>query len=103
VNRREARRSLLPDDEDARRLRDNTTSLAEFLAGRSNGRPGPDDGGRRLALLHGHCHAKSLWGLEAERKLLAAPMLKPGSSPTGSVAASRSAKERDVRDVMSRR
>jgi FAD/FMN-containing dehydrogenase/Fe-S oxidoreductase len=54
--------NLLPNDEDARRLRGLTFTLSGFLQARANGyRPPPL---RRAALVHGHCHQKALDALD---------------------------------------
>ncbi len=57
---------LFPSDERAQRLAAQTFTLAEYLE-RIGFEP-PRAAGR--ALLHGHCHQKSLWGLAADTKLL---------------------------------
>jgi Fe-S oxidoreductase len=58
--------NLLPGNEDAQRLRAQTTLLDEFLEN-VNYRPPTL---KRKALIHGHCHQKALWGMSAEKKLL---------------------------------
>jgi len=57
---------LFPADERAKRLAAQTFTFAEYLD-RIGFEP-PEAAGR--ALLHGHCHQKSLWGLAADVKLL---------------------------------
>jgi Fe-S cluster assembly iron-binding protein IscA len=60
--------NLLPHDEDAHRLQAQTFLLSEFLE-----RYAPEWQPTRLqrrALVHGHCHHKSLMGMEAEENLL---------------------------------
>lgn len=57
---------LLPTDEDAKRLSQQALSLAEFL-GRRSYCPPPLTG---RAVVHGHCHHKALWGMDAETGLL---------------------------------
>ncbi|MGH9165871.1 MAG: FAD-binding and (Fe-S)-binding domain-containing protein [Acidimicrobiales bacterium] len=57
---------LLPNDEDAKRLSGQALSLAEFL-GRRGYCPPPLTG---RAVVHGHCHHKALWGMDAETSLL---------------------------------
>ncbi len=56
---------LMPHDEDAKRLRGQCFTLAEFL-NRVNYRPPKL---KRNAIIHGHCHQKALIGLDAEKKL----------------------------------
>ncbi|HEY4218275.1 MAG TPA: FAD-binding and (Fe-S)-binding domain-containing protein [Gemmatimonadaceae bacterium] len=59
--------NLLPDDEDAHRLRDQTYLLTEFLAKKA-----PDFAPPRLnakAVVHGHCHQKSVLDAECERNV----------------------------------
>jgi FAD/FMN-containing dehydrogenase/Fe-S oxidoreductase len=56
---------LFPDDERAKRLRENTWLLADFLAARAPGfatslNPGRLSGER--VLIHGHCHHKAVFG-----------------------------------------
>ncbi len=58
--------NLLPDDEDAQRLRSQTMLLDEFLEKANYFPPALD----RKALIHGHCHQKALWGMSAEKKIL---------------------------------
>src|SRR6185312_6045998 len=60
--------SLIPDDPDATALRDQTRTLAEFLNEQKDFHPPALKG--RKALLHGHCHAKSITGINNEEKLL---------------------------------
>ncbi|MEA2640100.1 MAG: hypothetical protein QOF51_1494, partial [Chloroflexota bacterium] len=60
--------NLFPNDMDARRLSQQTYMLSEFLMQRIDGYQPP-----RLeaqALVHGHCHHKSIMKLDAERQLL---------------------------------
>jgi FAD/FMN-containing dehydrogenase/Fe-S oxidoreductase len=59
--------NLLPGDEDAQRLRQQTVLLSEFLDKASYRPPTL----KRKALVHGHCHHKALFGMKAEQKLLA--------------------------------
>ncbi len=59
--------NLLAGDADARRLADQAQTLTEFLAGRSDYRP-PQLAGR--ALVHGHCHHRSVLDFDAELDLL---------------------------------
>ncbi|HEX5430896.1 MAG TPA: FAD-linked oxidase C-terminal domain-containing protein, partial [Bryobacteraceae bacterium] len=58
--------NLLPDDEDAQRLRRQTVLLEEFLEHAGYDPPSL----KRKALLHGHCHQKALFGMSAAQKLL---------------------------------
>ncbi|MEX2586569.1 MAG: FAD-binding and (Fe-S)-binding domain-containing protein [Actinomycetota bacterium] len=60
--------NLLPDDARAARLKQQSFSLAEFLTEQLEGYEPP-----RMpssALLHGHCHHKSVIGMGPDRKLL---------------------------------
>ncbi|QEC48226.1 hypothetical protein FSW04_12055 [Baekduia soli] len=60
--------NLLPHDEDARRLRTQTLTLAELLQ-----RHAPDyvpPALKRPAIVQGHCHHKAIMGLGAEQRLL---------------------------------
>jgi FAD/FMN-containing dehydrogenase/Fe-S oxidoreductase len=61
---------LIPDDEDARRLREQTLTLSEFLRGSAPHFSPPSL--RRRALVHGHCHDKSVLGFDNERRVLEA-------------------------------
>ncbi|HVE81534.1 MAG TPA: FAD-binding and (Fe-S)-binding domain-containing protein [Myxococcales bacterium] len=63
---RDELRGLFPDDERARRLREQVVLFAELME-RENIQLPPLD---RDALLHGHCHQKSLFKLESEQRLL---------------------------------
>ncbi|MDX1622860.1 MAG: FAD-binding and (Fe-S)-binding domain-containing protein [Gemmatimonadota bacterium] len=65
---RDELRGLLPDDEDAERLRENVWLLSEFFQERLDGIDLPEPGGR--ALLHVHCHQKSVLSKDADRELL---------------------------------
>ena len=60
--------SLFPHDEDAKRLREQTYLLSEFLVERAKGWTAPRL--ERKALVHGHCHHKSVLGFDAEQELL---------------------------------
>jgi FAD/FMN-containing dehydrogenase/Fe-S oxidoreductase len=57
---------LLPGDADAKRLHDQTFLLGDFLL-QQGYQPRPV--GRR-AVVHGHCHQKSIQGMSAEQQLL---------------------------------
>ena len=59
---------LFPHDQDAKRLRDQTYLLSEFLLERANGWKPPRF--LRKAIVHGHCHHKSVLGFDDEKKLL---------------------------------
>ncbi len=60
--------NLLPQDEDAKRLHQQTFLLGEFLAENADGFQMPRL--PRRALVQGHCHQKALMGMEAEEKVL---------------------------------
>jgi FAD/FMN-containing dehydrogenase/Fe-S oxidoreductase len=73
--------NLLPDREDARRLKDRVFLMAEFVqAHRDRFNLGRLDG---TALFHGHCHQTSLWGTKADRALLQSLGLKVEAPDTG--------------------
>ena len=59
---------LLHGNEDAKRLHDLTFDLSEFLSKHAGGWEPPHVGGK--ALVHYHCHHKSIIGKEHEKKLL---------------------------------
>ena len=59
--------NILPNDDDAQRLRVQTKSLGEFLTSVNYAPPTL----KRKALLHGHCHQKALWGMSDDQKILA--------------------------------
>lgn len=60
--------NLFPDNEDARRLGQQVFLLSEFLTKRVPGYNPPKL--KRKALLHGHCHHKSLMKMDDEQELL---------------------------------
>ncbi len=60
--------NLFPAREDARRLRDQTFTLAEMLCSRPDALPRLSL--RRRAVVHGHCHQQAIVGLDADRELL---------------------------------
>ncbi|MGH9102169.1 MAG: (Fe-S)-binding protein, partial [Acidimicrobiales bacterium] len=60
--------NLLPHDQDARRLHDQTFMLSELLANRCEGFRPPALSGR--ALVQAHCHQKAVIGIRAEQELL---------------------------------
>ena len=57
--------NMLPHDEDARRLSNNTLTLAEFLQSEDYEPPKLD----RKAIVHRHCHQYAVMGFEAEQEL----------------------------------
>jgi Fe-S oxidoreductase len=58
--------NLFPNDEDAKRLSDQTCTLAEFLAREEYDPPKL----KRKAMLHGHCHQKAIMKMSSEEALL---------------------------------
>ncbi|MER5389973.1 FAD-linked oxidase C-terminal domain-containing protein [Saccharopolyspora sp. NPDC002686] len=66
---RSGSRELLPDDEDARRLRDQFATFAEVLQARApEGWRPPQVGGR--AIVQQHCHQHAVLGFDADAQLL---------------------------------
>jgi FAD/FMN-containing dehydrogenase/Fe-S oxidoreductase len=65
---RDELRNLFPNDEQAQRLAKQSFHLSEFLADPARGYRPPRL--RRQAVLHGHCHHKSIMKLAAEEQLL---------------------------------
>ncbi len=61
--------NLFPDDRSAQRMASQTYMLSEFLVKHARYVPPKLD---RQALIHGHCHQKSVVGMEDEVKLLKA-------------------------------
>jgi FAD/FMN-containing dehydrogenase/Fe-S oxidoreductase len=59
--------NMLPHDEDAKRLTQNTLTLAEFLVNEAEGYEPPKL--ERKAIVHGHCHQTATVGMEAEQEL----------------------------------
>jgi FAD/FMN-containing dehydrogenase/Fe-S oxidoreductase len=59
--------NLLPDNADAQRLREQTFLLSDFLVKKADYHP-PQL--RRKALVHGHCHHKSVLKFDSEQELL---------------------------------
>jgi len=59
--------NLFPHDEDAKRLAQQTFTLAEFLEKKVPGYRPPAL--YRKAIIHGHCHQKAIMKLESERSL----------------------------------
>ena len=70
---------MLPHDEDARRLSEQTFHFAEFLD--EEGYEPPVLPGK--ALLHGHCHHKATGGISSEQKLLEAMLLEVEAPDSG--------------------
>ncbi len=60
--------NLFPNDEDARRLHQQTFLLSEFLESKADHFQPPHL--TRKALVHGHCHHKSIMKMDAEKKVL---------------------------------
>jgi Fe-S oxidoreductase len=65
---RDALTNLFPNDEDAKQLHKQTFMLSEFLHDKAQGYQPPTL--KRSALVHGHCHHKSLLHFETEIDLL---------------------------------
>ena len=59
---------LFPHDEDAKRLAAQAVLLSELIDHDAADRPLPQVGGK--AIVHGHCHHKSVLGMEPERRVL---------------------------------
>ncbi|HET6568168.1 MAG TPA: FAD-linked oxidase C-terminal domain-containing protein, partial [Rhodothermales bacterium] len=59
---------LFPNDEDAKRLKEQTYILSEFLMKKAEGYEPPKL--KRKAVVHGHCHHKSVMDFNQERALL---------------------------------
>jgi Fe-S oxidoreductase len=59
---------LFPHDEDAKRLSAQAVLLSELIDREAADRPLPQV--RRKAIVHGHCHHKSVLGMEPERRVL---------------------------------
>ena len=77
---RDELRQLFPRDERAERLARQTMTLAEFLVQR---RWAPPRGAASRALLHGHCHQKSLGGITADVALLSSAGIAVQAPDTG--------------------
>ncbi len=60
--------NLLPDDEDANRLCEQSYSLSEFFIKKMKGFGPPKL--KRKAIVHGHCHQKALMKMDSEEELL---------------------------------
>ena len=65
---RDELKNLFPDDPRAQRLSTLVSSLGEFLSKHEYGVPAMTL--RYKALVHGHCHQKALFGMDAERRVL---------------------------------
>jgi Fe-S oxidoreductase len=61
---------LLPEDDDARRLKDHAVTLGELLAKEAPGWSAPRLAGS--AVVHGHCHHKSVLDFESDTRVLVA-------------------------------
>ncbi|MGH2514818.1 MAG: (Fe-S)-binding protein, partial [Ktedonobacterales bacterium] len=73
--------NLFPNDADARRLKEQTFLLSEFLERKAEKYEPPKL--RRKAVVHGHCHHKSVLGMEAENALLKKVGLDVEELPSG--------------------
>jgi Fe-S oxidoreductase len=60
--------NLFPNDENAKRLKDQTFLLCDFLTEKAANFDLPKL--KKRALLHGHCHHKALWKMDDEEALL---------------------------------
>ena len=60
--------NLFPNDEDAKRLKENVFFFSDFIEKNINDFPFPKL--NRRAKLHGHCHQKSIFKLDSELSLL---------------------------------
>jgi FAD/FMN-containing dehydrogenase/Fe-S oxidoreductase len=65
---REELTNFFPDDEDAKRLRDQTFLLSDFLEEHAPEFQLPEF--KQKALLHGHCHHKNIMRMQAEEAIL---------------------------------
>jgi Fe-S oxidoreductase len=61
---------LFPDDQDVRRLRDHTLTLAELLTQHTPGWKPPSLGPGRPVLAQVHCHQHAVMGWDADKALL---------------------------------
>jgi Fe-S oxidoreductase len=59
--------NMLPNDDDAKRLHDQSFLFAEFLVKEAPSFAAPPLA--RNAIVHGHCHEKSVLGFDAQRKV----------------------------------
>jgi Fe-S oxidoreductase len=62
--------NLFPHDEDAKRLAKQTFTLSEFLLDVAQGYSPPRVD--RRARVQGHCHQTNIWGMDADRRMMAA-------------------------------
>ena len=65
---REELTNLLPNDQDAQRLRKQTFTLSEFIAKHAPNYPTKQL--KRHAIVHGHCHQKAIIGMDCEEEIL---------------------------------
>ena len=72
--------NLLPHNQDARRIADTTFTLTEYLAGLDGYRP-PQLEGR--AIVHGHCHHRSVLDFDSELAVLRATGLEVEAPDSG--------------------
>ena len=63
--------NLFPDDEGAKRLQQQSFTLAELLAGHAGGWTPPGARAGR-AVVQGHCHQRAVIGMGPDRRLMAA-------------------------------
>ena len=63
---REEMTNLLADNDDAKRFREQTMNFSDFLQSRDYQPPKLE----RKAIVHGHCHHKSVLGMDAEYKVM---------------------------------
>lgn len=66
--------NLFPNNQDARKLKENTFLLSEFLRKKAPQYELPRL--HREAIVHGHCHHKSVMGMQAEEEVLKAMGLR---------------------------
>ena len=59
---------LFPNDEDAKRLKNNSYLLSEFLIEKVENYKSPTI--KRKAVVHGHCHHKAIMGMSDESEIL---------------------------------
>lgn len=65
---RDELKNLFPNDEDAIRLSRQTMTLAEFLEAKASEMTLPKMSGQ--VMIHGHCHHKSIIGMDADQRVL---------------------------------
>jgi FAD/FMN-containing dehydrogenase/Fe-S oxidoreductase len=66
--------NLFPNNQDAKKLKENTFLLSEFLRKKAPHYELPQL--HREAIVHGHCHHKSVMGMQSEEEVLKAMKLK---------------------------